>query len=128
VDERGCTVVQAGVAAGLLVLDNVEFAFNSAALAPASLVTLNEVGQALMTRPEASVEIQGHTDAVGSAAYNMLLSQRRAEAVRDYLLANYDFSPDQLTSKGYGEADPIASNETDAGRARNRRVQFVIEE
>lgn len=128
VDERGCTVVQAGVAAGLLVLDNVEFAFDSATLRPASLVTLNEVGQALMTRPEASVEIQGHTDAVGSAAYNMLLSQRRAEAVRDYLLANFDFSPDQFTSKGYGEADPIASNETDAGRARNRRVQFVIEE
>jgi OOP family OmpA-OmpF porin len=110
------------------VLDNVEFAFNSAALAPASLATLNEVGQALMTRPEASVEIQGHTDAVGTAAYNMQLSQRRADAVRDHLLANSDLSPDHLTSKGYGEADPIASNETDAGRAHNRRVQFVIEE
>jgi OOP family OmpA-OmpF porin len=58
----------------------------------------------------------------------MQLSQRRADAVRDYLLANFDFSPDRLTSKGYGEADPIASNETDAGRAHNRRVQFVIEE
>jgi outer membrane protein OmpA-like peptidoglycan-associated protein len=128
VDERGCTVVQAGVAAGLLVLDNVEFEFNSAALAPASLVTLNEVGQALMTRPEASIEIQGHTDAVGAAGYNMQLSQRRADAVREYLLANFDLQPGQLTSKGLGEADPIASNDTDEGRARNRRVQFVIEE
>ena len=128
VDVRGCTVVQAGVAAGLLVLDNVEFEFNSADLAPATLVTLNEVGQALMTRSEASVEIQGHTDAVGAAAYNMRLSQRRADAVREYLLANFDLEPAQLTSKGFGEAEPIASNDTDEGRARNRRVQFVIEE
>ena len=128
VDSVGCTVVQAGVAAGLLVLDNVEFEFNSADLAPATLGTLNEVGQALTTRPEASVEIQGHTDAVGAAAYNMQLSQRRADAVREYLLANFDLNPDQLTAQGFGEADPIASNDTDEGRARNRRVQFVIDE
>jgi len=121
-------VVQAGVAAGLLVLDNVEFEFNSANLSPATLGTLNEVGQALTTRPEAGVEIQGHTDAVGAAAYNMQLSQRRAAAVREYLLANFDLNPDQLTAQGFGEADPIASNDTDEGRARNRRVQFVIEE
>jgi len=74
------------------------------------------------------VEIQGHTDAVGSEAYNMTLSERRATAVRNYLLGNFDLSALQLTAKGYGESDPIASNETDEGRARNRRVQFVIEE
>lgn len=128
VDVRGCTVVQAGVAAGLLVLDNVEFEFNSADIAAGTMATLSEVGQALTTRPEASVEIQGHTDAVGAAAYNMQLSQRRADAVRNYLLANFDLNADQLAAKGYGEADPIASNETDEGRSRNRRVQFVIEE
>ena len=82
----------------------------------------------MSTRSEASVEIQGHTDAVGAAAYNMQLSQRRSDAVRDYLLANFDLNPDQLTAKGYGETDPIASNDTDEGRAKNRRVQFVIEE
>lgn len=128
VDVRGCTVVQAGVAAGLLVLDNVEFEFNSADIAAGTMATLSEVGQALTSRPESSVEIQGHTDAVGAAAYNMQLSQRRADAVRDYLLANFDLNADQLVAKGYGEADPIASNETDEGRSRNRRVQFVIEE
>ena len=128
VDDRGCTVVQAGVAAGLLVLDNVEFEFNSADIAAATMATLDEVGQALATRPESGVEIQGHTDAVGAAAYNMQLSQRRAEAVRDYLLANFDLNADRLVAEGYGEADPIASNDTDEGRSRNRRVQFVIEE
>ena len=128
VDERGCTVVQAGVAEGLLVLDNVEFEFNKADLKPSALATLDEVGQALLTRPNARVEIQGHTDAVGSEAYNMTLSERRATAVRNYLLGNFDLSALQLTAKGYGESDPIASNETDEGRARNRRVQFVIEE
>jgi len=128
VDARGCTVVQAGVAAGLLVLDNVEFEFNSAAIAAATIATLDEVGQALTTRPESRVEIQGHTDAVGAAAYNMQLSQRRADAVRDYLLANFDLNADQLVAKGYGEADPIASNDTDEGRSRNRRVHFVIED
>jgi OOP family OmpA-OmpF porin len=128
VDDQGCTIVQAGVAAGLLILDNVEFEFNSADLAPATLTTLDEVGQALSTRPAASVEIQGHTDAVGAAAYNMQLSQRRADAVRDYLLANFELDPAQLTAVGLGEADPIASNEDEEGRARNRRVQFVIEE
>lgn len=128
VDSVGCTVVQAGIAAGLLVLDNVEFAFNSAELAPSATSILDEVGQALSTRPEANVEVQGHTDAVGSAAYNMQLSQRRADAVRQYLLANYDLDPSQLTAKGYGEASPIESNDTDEGRARNRRVQFVIED
>ncbi|MCL7972352.1 MAG: OmpA family protein, partial [marine benthic group bacterium] len=94
----------------------------------ATLTTLDEVGQALSTRPEASVEIQGHTDAVGAAAYNMQLSQRRADAVRDHLLANFELDPAQLTAVGLGEADPIASNEDEEGRARNRRVQFVIEE
>lgn len=76
----------------------------------------------------AAVEIQGHTDAVGAAGYNMRLSQSRAEAVREYLLANFDLDPERLAAKGYGETYPIASNDTDEGRARNRRVQFVIEE
>jgi outer membrane protein OmpA-like peptidoglycan-associated protein len=58
----------------------------------------------------------------------MQLSQRRADAVRGHLLANFDLNANPLTAKGVGEADPIASNDPDEGRARNRRVQFVIEE
>jgi len=75
--------------------------------------------------PEAKFEIQGHTDSVGSERTNELLSDRRANAVMDYLVAN-GIDQDRLTAKGYGEANPIATNKTAAGRKNNRRVEVIL--
>jgi outer membrane protein OmpA-like peptidoglycan-associated protein len=72
------------------------------------------------------VEIQGHTDSKGSDSYNLSLSDRRAASVVAYLVQNLGIDPSRLTSKGYGEGMPIATNDTDAGRALNRRVEFNI--
>ena len=87
--------------------------------------TLDEVASALLTQPELNVEIQGYTDSIGSVAYNLNLSQRRAEAVQAYLISK-GVSASVLTAKGYGKAKPIASNDTAEGRAQNRRVAFEI--
>ena len=69
--------------------------------------------------------IEGHTDSVGSETYNLDLSQRRADAVRDFLLQN-GVNAAQLTTHGYGKASPVASNSTAEGRQRNRRVEVII--
>ena len=68
------------------------------------------------------VEVQGHTDSRGSAAYNESLSQRRAAAVAAVLVREHGVNPANVTARGYGEANPIASNDTEEGRAANRRV------
>jgi len=86
---------------------------------------LDEVAAALLTQPELNVEVQGHTDSVGSAAYNLNLSDRRAAAVKAYLVGK-GLSATALTAKGYGKAKPIAGNDTAEGRAQNRRVAFEV--
>jgi outer membrane protein OmpA-like peptidoglycan-associated protein len=74
--------------------------------------------------PTLTAEIVGHTDNTGSAELNQRLSEKRANAVRDYFTAN-GIGPDRLTASGMGEKDPIASNETPKGRAQNRRIEFI---
>ena len=76
-------------------------------------------------KPELHVEVQGHTDSVGAAAYNLNLSQRRADAVKAYLIGK-GVSASVLAAKGYGMTQPIASNSTAEGRAQNRRVAFEV--
>jgi len=71
------------------------------------------------------VSIEGHTDNVGGESANMRLSQKRAEAVRDYLVSQ-GIASDRMTDKGFGKADPVASNETADGRAQNRRVELKV--
>jgi OOP family OmpA-OmpF porin len=127
VDEVGCTRIQAGIEAGRLVLSSIYFRTNSAELLAASRRVLNEVGQALLDRPEAQIEIQGHTDSSGSAGYNLQLSERRARAVFEYLVGTYPgLERRRFTVQGYGESRPIASNDTADGKAMNRRVEFVV--
>jgi OOP family OmpA-OmpF porin len=127
VDEVGCTRIQAGLEAGRLVLSSIYFRTNSAALLPTSRRVLDEVGQALLDRPEAQIEIQGHTDASGSAGYNLQLSEQRALAVFEYLTGTYPgLERGRFTVQGYGESRPIASNDTADGMAMNRRVEFVV--
>jgi OOP family OmpA-OmpF porin len=105
-------------------LEGVNFEFDRAKLLPESYVVLDRVVASLKDLPEIRVEVGGHTDSKGSDEYNRSLSDRRARAVRDYLISK-GISASRLESMGYGESDPITSNDTDAGRARNRRVELT---
>jgi outer membrane protein OmpA-like peptidoglycan-associated protein len=92
---------------------------NSAAL-------MRKVEQALALFPGASISVEGHTDANGSESANLILSQDRADAVKQYLVQHLGLDPEKVSSIGYGEARPVATNETAQGRARNRRIDLVI--
>jgi len=107
------------------VLVGVNFEFNSAQLTPQSFPILFYAVQNLNENPDTKVEIQGHTDNVGSDQYNLKLSERRAQTVRDYL-ASKGIDPSRLTVKGYGESIPVADNNTAEGRSLNRRIEFKI--
>lgn len=110
---------------GSVTLKGVTFAFDSARLTASSRSVLEQVAAGLKKHPLLKVEIQGYTDSTGTAAYNLKLSQRRAESVRHFLLAE-GVAPGQLRTRGYGLADPVASNRTAAGRALNRRVVMKV--
>jgi outer membrane protein OmpA-like peptidoglycan-associated protein len=88
--------------------------------------TLDAIGALLEEHPDIELEIGGHTDNVGSAAFNQALSQRRAEAVRDYLLGRFEIAPDRLVARGYGLTRPLTANRTETERAVNRRVEFTV--
>jgi OOP family OmpA-OmpF porin len=103
----------------------VFFETNRAHIRTISHPLLNEVALALKDNPTINVEVQGHTDSQGNDAFNLKLSQKRAEAVRLYLIKK-GVTSDRVVAKGYGEAVPIADNRTAAGRSQNRRVEFVI--
>ena len=132
VDAEGCGEFEAALAAGRLVLRDINFEFNSAALDAQSRETLDEVAvavrNAIANRPGITIEVGGHTDHIGSDAYNQQLSERRAASVREYLLTVEPSLGESLTTRGYGESTPVASNDTDEGRAENRRVEFVVQE
>jgi outer membrane protein OmpA-like peptidoglycan-associated protein len=110
---------------GSVTLHGVNFEFNSATLTSESRPLLDAVAADLKAHPQLKVELEGHTDSVGNDAYNMKLSQRRAEAVRDYLISQ-GASSANLTARGYGESRPIADNKTESGRAENRRVAMSV--
>jgi outer membrane protein OmpA-like peptidoglycan-associated protein len=108
------------------ILDKVHFETNKAIIKPESYGLLDEVAGILIEYSQIKkVEVSGHTDSQGPDDYNMGLSQRRAEAVRDYLIKKA-VKASTLTAKGYGETVSVASNNTRAGRAENRRVEFLI--
>jgi OOP family OmpA-OmpF porin len=107
-------------------LRGVEFDFDKSTLRPESQQTLNEATEVLKQYPDVRVEVAGHTDSIGTEAYNQGLSDRRAKAVFDYLVAN-GIDSGRLNSRGYGELSPIADNATREGRQRNRRVELVVQ-
>jgi outer membrane protein OmpA-like peptidoglycan-associated protein len=107
------------------IKQTVYFDFNKATIKPVSFPLLDEVAQALKDNPKIKVEVQGHTDSVGDDNFNLKLSQKRAESVRNYLIKK-GISSDRMEPKGYGENVPIADNRTKEGRDQNRRVEFVI--
>jgi OOP family OmpA-OmpF porin len=112
---------------GTATLQGVTFEFNSARLTPASQPVLNEVAADLKRYPRLKIEVQGHSDSVGADAYNMKLSDQRANSVREYLISQ-GVPEAQLTAKGFGETQPLDDNKTEAGRAMNRRVVMNVVE
>ncbi len=103
----------------------VFFDTNKATIKPVSFPLLDDVAHAMTDNPKITVEVQGHTDSQGEDDFNLKLSQRRAESVRNYLIKR-GISSDRMTPVGYGETTPIADNRTADGRSQNRRVEFVI--
>lgn len=108
------------------ILEGITFDFDRATIRPSSEPTLKEAGAILQRFSGVEVRIEGHTDSVGSDDYNQRLSEKRAVSVKDYLVKNFGLDPARIETVGFGEAKPIADNKTDAGRAQNRRIQFVI--
>jgi outer membrane protein OmpA-like peptidoglycan-associated protein len=106
-------------------LKNIYFDFDKTTLKSESYVELNKVVDFLKQNGHVSIEISGHTDSKGSDEYNLNLSQGRSQAVVDYL-ASQGIDQSRLQARGYGETKPIDTNETDEGRANNRRVEFTI--
>jgi len=102
----------------------IEFDYDSANLRPGSESLLNDVVFILRSNPAMRVEVQGHTDNAGADDYNLRLSHSRAYSVLDYLRTKRVIN--QLSARGYGETTPIATNDTNAGRQTNRRVEFAI--
>ena len=106
-------------------LHNIYFAFNSADILSSSQKVLDEFIVFLNDHPTMTISIEGHTDNVGSDEFNLILSENRAKAVYNYLVNN-GIDANRLQYKGFGETAPIATNETEEGRAMNRRTEFVI--
>ena len=103
----------------------IYFDTDSAVVKPEYYPEIEKIANFLKEHPDMKIEIQGHTDSVGPADYNLKLSQRRAEAVKKILVEKFGISPDRIIAKGYGETKPIAPNDTEEGRAKNRRVIAV---
>ncbi|MFQ6092536.1 MAG: OmpA family protein [bacterium] len=107
-------------------LRGITFEFNKSTIRPDSYPILDEAAQTLKEIPELKVQIEGHTDSIGSDEYNQKLSEARANAVRNYLIARHQIDPSRLVAVGFGEKRPVADNSTEEGRQLNRRIDFVV--
>ena len=104
----------------------MQFPVGQAVIMPSNYELLSKVQRSIRTFGEPDVVIEGHTDSTGSDEINDHLSQQRAESVRDYLVANKTLAEERIVAIGYGSNRPLASNETEMGRAINRRIDVVI--
>lgn len=123
VDADGCPIP---LLEAVTIRLDIKFLFNSFILLPAYDGQVERVANFMKAYPNTTVDIEGHTDSKGPQKYNEWLSQKRAETVRDRLISQFGVSAERLKAIGYGESRPIASNDTEAGRAQNRRVVAVI--
>ena len=122
----GADVVRVGEGIKLVLGENaVRFDFNKSTLTAQAKTNLDKLVKVFTEYPDTNIVIYGYTDSSGADDYNLKLSQQRAEAVKSYL-SKKGVSSARFTTTGMGEADPIESNETDAGRSKNRRVEFAI--
>src|SRR5690606_37979085 len=103
----------------------VNFGFDSSDLTSSAKANLDKLAEVLKNNPDTNINIYGHTDSKGTEAYNQSLSERRAASVRSYLISK-GVASSRMITMGVGENEPIATNDTDAGRAENRRVEFAI--
>ena len=110
----------------IITLHGIYFDFDKATLKPESRPALEDAAKILFQNPTITVEIQGHTDSNGSDKYNQRLAEKRARAMVNYLVQDLGTDASRLTAKGYGKSRPVADNNTDAGRALNRRVEFPV--
>jgi OOP family OmpA-OmpF porin len=111
--------------AGVIRLRGVRFGFDQADITDESAVVLGAAVERLRQCEDIAVRVDGHTDSIGSEAYNRGLSERRAEAVREYLV-DAEIEAGRLSARGLGESAPIVPNETEEGRAQNRRVELQL--
>lgn len=110
---------------GQVTLYGINFDFDKAAIKPESKPQIDEIAKVLTADPSLKLRVTGYTDSMGSAEHNQGLSQRRADAIVATLAASYAIAADRLTASGLGAASPIASNDTEEGRAKNRRVELL---
>jgi len=111
----------------ILRLQNIYFDFNKATIRAESLPSIDKITNVLKEYPKAKLMIEGHTDHIGSDAYNNKLSQARADSVRNALIER-GINTSRINAKGFGESRPIADNETPEGRSENRRIEFKVAE
>ncbi len=122
----GAEVERVGEGIRVTMSENmVNFGFDSSELTSAAKANLDKLATVLKNNMDTNINIYGHTDSRGTDAYNLSLSERRAAAVRSYLISQ-GVASSRMITMGMGEKEPVASNETDAGRAENRRVEFAI--
>ncbi len=110
---------------GRVAIYGINFDFDRADIRPDSEPTLNEIAAVLKQNPKLEIYIVGHADIVGDFNYNVKLSKARAQAVVNALISRYGIEPHRVTAYGLGQTAPISSNDTDEGRALNRRVELV---
>jgi len=108
----------------IVELRGPNFDFDKATLKPDGKRKVDEAVKVMKENPSLRVSVEGHTDSIGSDAYNQRLSERRAKAVRDYMVEQ-GIDPSRIMAHGWGEAKPVATNETEDGRAQNRRVEII---
>ena len=122
----GAEVERVGEGIKVTMKENmVNFGFDSSNLTSAAMANLDKLAEVLKNNPDTNINIYGHTDSKGTDEYNLSLSDRRAAAVKSYL-ASKGIASSRMIPMGVGEKEPIATNDTDAGRAQNRRVEFAI--
>lgn len=121
----GVDVIRTGDELILRMPAGITFPVDSYALQPGVQGTLNEVARTLASYNQTYIDVLGHTDSTGSDAYNQALSERRAQSVADYL-SSQGVAQARMGIRGYGETQPIASNDTEEGRAQNRRVEIKV--
>jgi outer membrane protein OmpA-like peptidoglycan-associated protein len=120
----GCPGLVVVTAKEIRITQQIQFDFNKATIKPVSFPILDAVYDVIVANPKIALEVQGHTDNVGQAAYNQKLSQQRADSVRQYLIKK-GVAESRLVAKGYGMSQPLVPNNSEANKALNRRVQFI---
>lgn len=111
---------------GKLVMNNIQFEVNSYTLKPDSFSVLDEIASMLTDHSDVSLSIQGHTDSDGTNSFNQELSENRAAAVKEYLVKK-GVSSKRLSTTGFGESKPVDKSGTNMAKAKNRRVEFVLQ-